>query len=329
MLGYLVPRKLLRVFFHDRCFDGATTAALFAHYFRSIETTDIAIDFWGMTHTDSDPFAGVPWDADVNACVDFRYCADERMHWWFDHHQSAFQPSSLREHFDNVKSKTQFFDPAARSCALFTHRVMKERLGFDLDDPHGYWSDILNWADRIDGAVFESAKEIVELKAPAFHLMVWLRNNHDAAKMTKTIEEMGHRSIADLVAQPWIAEDVPGLLEAHRHCVALIGQRLERHGPVVAYDLSDDEIGAHSGFAAYMLEPSATYSVGLTYSDSGASISVGCNPWAENPGTKNIADICERYGGGGHRNVGGIAVPSGELPRAREIVSEVIALLRG
>ena len=322
-----MPSNLLRVFFHDRCFDGATTAALFGHFFRSTQDPNAEIDYWGMTHA-HEPFADVPWDADVNACVDFRFCADPRMHWWFDHHQSAFQPSSLRGVFDEAKSETHFYDPAARSCALFTHEVMKQKLGFTLDDPDGHWNDLLTWADRIDGAVFESAQEIVELKNPAFHLMIWLRSNRDPEKMSRTIEKMGRVSIAELVALPWIAKDVPALLEAHQHSVALIGKRLKRFGPVVAYDLAEDDIEAHSGFAAYMHEPSATYSVGLVHSDKGAGISVGCNPWAPVVGPKNIASICEHYGGGGHPNVGGIAVAAGQLDRAREIVAEIVETLR-
>jgi len=323
-----VPRNLLRVFFHDRCFDGATTAALFGHYFRSTQDADTEIDYWGMMHSDGDPFAGVPWDADVNACVDFRYCADARMHWWFDHHQSAFQPQSLRASFDEAKSETHFYDPKARSCALFTYRVLQQELGFELADPHGHWNELLNWADRIDGAVFDSAREIVELGDPAFHLMIWLRSNRDAEKMSKTIEVLGRKSIADVIALPWIASEVPSLLQAHTESVELIRQRLKRFGPVVAYDLAEDDVDAHSGFAAYMFEPSAIYSVGLVHSEKGAGISVGCNPWAPEIGPKNIAGICEQYGGGGHPNVGGIAVPAGELKRAREIVAEIVEVLR-
>ncbi len=323
-----VPETDLRIFFHDRCFDGATTAALFGHYFRRTHDDDAIIDYWGMEHTSGDPFAAVPWDAPVNACVDFRYSADPRLHWWFDHHQSAFQPPELRDHFTHAHSERKFYDPAARSCALFAHRVLSEKLGFALDDPNGHWADVLEWADRIDGAVFASARELVELKAPALQFMTWLRSNRDRDKMAKTIEAIGRQSLADIVRLPWIADELPALIRAHRHSVDVIRQKAQMRGAVVTYDLADEDIAAHSGFAAYLHQPEAQYSVGLVYSEAGgASISVGCNPWAAEVGTKNIAEICERHGGGGHPNVGGIAVAPGQLKRARGIVDEVVESL--
>ncbi len=329
VVRFRVSGTQLRVFFHDRCFDGATTAALFGHYYRKTQDSAATIDYWGMAHTDGDPFAEVPWDADVNACVDFRYCADPRMHWWFDHHQSAFQPSSLREHYEKRRSPTYFFDPTARSCALYAYRVMSEQLGFELEDSAGHWKELLSWADRIDGAVFDTAREVVELAHPAFHLMVWLRNNKDPEAMAKTIESMGRMSMEELVALPWIASGLPALLEANLASVELIRKRCQVTGPVVHYDLADDKPTAHSGFAAYMLEPECIYSVSISHSDSGTAISVGCNPWAAEIGSKNIAEICERYGGGGNPNVGGISLGPDALERGREIVREVIAELAG
>lgn len=326
-LVFGVPATSLRIFFHDRCFDGVTSAALFAEFFRSTRDPEAVIDYQGMAHSADDPFEGIPFDAETNACVDFRYCSDPRMHWWFDHHQSAFQPASLEDHFAANPSDTKFYDPKARSCSLFAYRVLTEKLGFALDDPNGYWEDLLEWADRIDGAVFDSAREVVELKAPAFQLMTWLRSNRDGAKMSKTIELLGRRSLEEMVQLPWIAEELPALLRAHHRSVEVIKERLQVKGSVVFYDLSEDDIDAHSGFAAYMHEPEAKYSVGLVHSGRGSSISVGCNPWSEVVGGHNIAAICEQYGGGGHPNVGGIAVPAGQLERARDIVAEVVRKL--
>lgn len=328
MLEFGVPGTSIRIFFHDQCFDGATSAALLGQYFRQTQGESLEIDYWGMAHSSGDPFAGVPWDADINACVDFRYSPDPRMHWWFDHHQSAFQPPALREHFEAHRSKTKFFDPHARSCSLYAYRILTEELGFQLDDPEGHWRDVLEWADRIDGAVFSSAREIVEREAPALQLMTWLRHNRDGEKMAMTIETLGRRSMLDVIALPWIAEELPALLRAHRESVAVIEKRLVRRGAVATYDLSEDDVVAPSGFAVYMLEPQATYSVGLTCAPGvGPSISVGCNPWSRQPAVKNIADICERHGGGGHPNVGGIQVPDGDVAKARSIVDSVVDLL--
>ncbi|MBA2545119.1 MAG: phosphoesterase, partial [Deltaproteobacteria bacterium] len=79
----------LKVFFHDACFDGTTSAALFSAFYRDVVDRGATVQSVGMVHKDGDPFDGVPLDADDHACVDFRFCADPRMRWWFDHHPTA------------------------------------------------------------------------------------------------------------------------------------------------------------------------------------------------------------------------------------------------
>lgn len=132
-----LPVPSLKIFFHNHCFDGATSAALFADFYRSTQKADATIEFCGMSHGPTDPFDAVAIDGEVNACVDFRYCKDERMLWWFDHHASAFQPPSLETHFASSRGKTKFYDPAARSCALFMATTLREEFGYTPGDSAG------------------------------------------------------------------------------------------------------------------------------------------------------------------------------------------------
>jgi hypothetical protein len=97
---------------------------------------------------------------------------------------------------------------------------------------------------------------------------------------------------------------------------------------VVFFDLLDAGIDAHNKFIAYMLFPECRYTVGLTRSPSRVKISVGSNPWSAVPRTHNIAEICERHGGGGHPVVGAISLGAADSERAREIAREIVAELR-
>jgi len=98
--------RVLKVFFHDACFDGTTSAALFAAFYRDVIAPGAQVVPVGMVHKDGDPFEGVALDADDHACVDFRFCADPRMTWWFDHHPTAFQPEALRAVFEAAHRPT-------------------------------------------------------------------------------------------------------------------------------------------------------------------------------------------------------------------------------
>ena len=143
----------LKLFFHDACFDGTASAALFSAFYRGREPGAV-IDPIGMRHQLGDPFAAVAVDGDDNACVDFRYAADPRMRWWFDHHATAFQPPALRADYESRSGETMAFDPAAPSCAGLITRTLATRFGWPVP-PH--LAELTTWADTIDSAAYDSA----------------------------------------------------------------------------------------------------------------------------------------------------------------------------
>lgn len=316
----------LKILFHDACFDGAASAALLAEFYGSAIRPGADIALEGLQHRGDDPFADVELAGEDNACVDFRYCPDPRMTWWFDHHVSAFQPPALREHFAANPSARKVYDPTAQSCAILIARELPARFGYERDDPDGTWAELIEWADRIDGARFRDANEAVALEAPALEIGAWLENNRDPALTRRLIRTLGRRPLADIAAEPWIAGPLEPILEAHRRNIDLVRERARVHngGDVVSYDLADDGVWAPNKFIAYMLFPESRYTVGVTRGNGRAKISVGSNPWSPRPRTHDIAAICERYGGGGHPVVGAVSMADDRLDRIREIAGQII-----
>ncbi len=319
MLGWVAVPPTLKIFFHDNCFDGAASAALFADFYRSQIAADAEISFQGVQHRRGDPFQGLELDGDDNACVDFRYNPSPRMTWWFDHHHSAFQPPELRASFEADTSGQKFYDPTARSCTKFEADTLAERFGYH---PPERFDEVVAWADVIDSASFPDPETAVELTRPALQLMTWIENNPDPAATHRLIEQLGRRSLRDIAAEPWVSEPLAPLLAAHRRNIELIRARAELRDGVVFFDLIDDGVAAHNKFIAYYLYPEARYTVALTRYPERVKVSVGSNPWAR-PEGHNIASICERYGGGGHPVVGAVSLPRTEVARAREIAAEV------
>jgi hypothetical protein len=250
------------------------------------------------------------------------------MTWWFDHHVSAFQPPELRAQFEADRSGQKVFDPAAPSCAILLWRVLADRFEFRPEDPSGSWADLVRWADLIDSARFDSPEQAVALAEPALQIMTWLEHNRDASLTHRLIRSLGHTPLAELAGEAWIQDPLRPLLEAHRSHIDLIRARAVRDGDVVFFDLADDQVVAHNKFIAYMLFPDAVYTIGVTCGPERAKVSVGSNPWQPKRRTHNIAELCERYGGGGHPVVGAVSLPAPQLPRAREIAAELRATLR-
>jgi hypothetical protein len=115
------------------------------------------------------------FDGDENAIVDFKYSDSPKLTWWFDHHKSAFLSPEDEAHFKADASGKKFLDPSYKSCAKFIAETAGREFGFDAA-PMG---ELIQWANKIDGALYESAVEPVEMRADAFKLALVIENERD------------------------------------------------------------------------------------------------------------------------------------------------------
>jgi hypothetical protein len=313
--------RVLKIFFHDACFDGTTSAALFAAFYRDVIDGSVDVLPVGMVHRDGNPFEGVPLDADDHACVDFRFCADPRMRWWFDHHPTAFQPPQLRDVYEQAHQPTWFFDPSSPSCAGLIARVLQEKWGWKLP-PH--LVDAVQWADKIDAAQFKSAEDAIALVNPAQRLAAWLAHGRSPVDTAQYVEWLSRGSLAEVAARPELAPQLAAV-EAERAKEIEDVKKLARwHGSVIVFDRFDD-IGARSpGFLGYLLFPTCTYAVTGTRTATSIKITAGVNPWNPAPRRHDVGELCARLGGGGHAVVGGVTLCGDELPRARATVEALV-----
>ena len=89
----------LRILYHGNCFDGVSSAAIFTKFYRAKVHPDALVAYTPTMHRAGNAFDRDQFDGDENAIVDFKYCPDERLTWWFDHHQSAFLTKEDEQHF--------------------------------------------------------------------------------------------------------------------------------------------------------------------------------------------------------------------------------------
>jgi hypothetical protein len=313
--------RVLKIFFHDACFDGTTSAALFAAFYRDAIDRGVDTHPVGMVHRDGDPFAGVPLDADDHACVDFRFCADPKMRWWFDHHATAFQPPTLRAVFERDHQPTWFFDPGSPSCAGLIARALAT--GWDWTPPP-HLGEAVRWADTIDAAQFASPQEAVALVEPAQRLAAWLAHGRSPRDTARYVEWLSRGSLAEVAARPDLAVELAAVEAERGRELDAIGRLGVWHGDVIAFDRFTD-LGARSpGFLSYLLYPSCLYAVSGTRTAHTIKISAGVNPWSPRPRRIDIGALCARYGGGGHAVVGGVTLAGDELGRARATMAALI-----
>jgi hypothetical protein len=313
--------RVLKVFFHDGCFDGTSSAALFSAFYREVIDPRVQVSAVGMLHRDGNPFEGVPLDADDHACVDFRFCADLRMRWWFDHHPTAFQPPELRNMFEREHLPTWFFDPAAASCAGMMASVLER--GWDWKPP-AHLVEAVSWADRIDAAQFGSAEEAIALSTPAQRLAAWLAHGRTPIDTARYVEWLSRDSLEAVAARPEIAAELDTVEAARARELEEVRRLAVWHGDVIVFDRIADHGARSPGFLAYQLFPSCLYTVAATRTSTNIKISVGTNPWAPARRRHDIGELCARYGGGGHAVVGGVTLQPDELARAQETLRAIL-----
>ena len=318
-------RMKLRVLYHGHCFDGVASAATFTRFYKERIHPDAEVQYAGLLHRPGNLlFEGNMFDGDENAIVDFKYSPSEKLTWWFDHHQSAFLTPADEAHFHADKSGMKFLDPDRKSCTEFIAEVAREKFGFD-DQP---LDELVHWAHIIDGALYESAAQCVELKEPPLQLMQVIEADPDDGFVEQIIRSLTRQTLNEVAASAEVQARFQPILKQHLETLEVIRRKAVCKNDVVQFDLIDEGYEGFNKFIPYYLFPEATYSVALTRAPQRTKISVGSNPWAPRPRRHNIASICERYGGGGHAVVGAISFGTDEVEKARQAMGEIVAELQ-
>jgi hypothetical protein len=314
---------LVKIFFHDACFDGTASAAMFAGFYRA-RTPGARFAPVGMTHSLGDPFDGVAVDGDDNACVDLRYTDHPRLGWWFDHHATAFQPDRLREHFLARADEHTAFEPGAPSCAGLVARTTAARFGWQAP-PH--LRELTRWADIIDAAAFPSAEAACALEHPAQRLALWLGERRDPATTARYIHALVDRDLAEIVALPWITDVLGPALDRRARDVDAWAKLGQVRDHVVVFDLTEQPRLRAPGFAGYALFPDCTYSVTVGAGEDAVKVGVGWNPWGPGVRDHDLGALCASHGGGGHAVVGGVTLPPGAVDLGRQVARTIVEVL--
>ena len=202
--------------------------------------------------------------------------------------------------------------------------MAQSRFGFDVEPV----AELVEWADIVDGAAYESAEVAVAMQEPAMRITMTMEANQDPTYIPRLIELLAYRPLAEIVATPFVASQLEPLLERHQHSIEIIRKHSECTGQTIFFDVTGYDLEGYNKFIPYYLHPESVYSVGLSKSSFRVKISVGSNPWTDAENMINLAKICERYGGGGHARVGAISFPPGEFQRATQAAQEIVAELR-
>jgi hypothetical protein len=318
--------KSVVVGYHGHCFDGMASAAILSALLEHTEQTPLSITYRGLDHQPGG--SHVPeaiLAGELNAVVDFRYTTSDKLGWWFDHHVSGVVGDAERAHLASDRSGHKFFEPTYGSCCKLIADVARSKFGCALSEH----AELIHWADIIDAARFADAKLAVELREPALQLMTVIEVHGNDAFLAPRIARLAQgTTLSEIASESQVQALFAPLYEQHQRTCEGVRARASIEGGVVSFDLIGSGDDRYNKFIPYWLFPESRYCVAVTASRSRSKVSVGSNPWARVPRTHNIAELCARYGGGGHAVVGAVSLKADEVDRARLIAREIVAELQ-
>ncbi len=187
---------------------------------------------------------------------------------------------SLRQGQPGAVAMRQFFRSEYVSCTSFIAAVGKAKFGFDTSG----LTELLKWADIVDGARFESAAAAVEMKEPALKIALVIENAEGTEFIPRVIPLLTELPLAEVLAQPFVQERVQPLMARHLGSMELIRERARVAGwRDLCRSAGSGDGGDQQVYPLLLLIPEAIYTVVVSRSSYRTKISVGTNPWTEVP----------------------------------------------
>ena len=138
--------------------------------------------------------------------------------------------------------------------------------------------------------------------------------------MMELIDYCLDHPIEDVLALPDVKERVDLYFEQQEKFWQQLKEVSRQEGRCVVVDLRDlDVIYTGNRFLIYTMYPDAYFSIHIAWGfrKQNTAIMIGKSIFKDSPDVdKNIADICLKYGGGGHKNAGTCQVDNGDAASA-------------
>jgi hypothetical protein len=308
------------IYFHSPCFDGIVSCVIASDFLENSAG-------WRL-----DRYLPVDYDARQGwlsssldspcAVVDFLY--HPRAAFWADHHATTFITEDARNDFESRKQDASLiYDSRFGSCAMLLWERLDESFGFRNPRHH----EMVQWADKIDAARYQSVDEAILGDSPALQIRASLGFYNDPAYFERLVSELRVKALEEVAKLPEVRD---AAAQSQSRVKAGL-QRLEKaarleDGEIAVFDIASGE-DVISRYAPYYFFPRARYSIGIVRSEEGAKITGMRNPWREFPSVP-LGKIFEKYGGGGHQRVGALLLPVDRRGQASSILESLLDDIR-
>ena len=254
--------------------------------------------------------------------VDFPY--HPQAAFWFDHHLRPFRKDGWEAKFKPDRARR--YDDSYRSACHLVYDSLKEGFGWR---PPAHLRELVKWLNVIDFADYKSARQTIEMKEPAIQINNFIEEHSEDLKTTvATIKFLAEKPLSDFVKQPRIKRTIAELRRGTAAALKFYEKNLKISGRVLVIDLTGFPYSEMGHYAPYYLHPELLYAIRFHPFPGKPTlfhINVGANPWRRKENKKNIGALLKGYGGGGHKDVGGVEINGKK--NMLKTVDEIVAFL--
>ena len=305
----------LKIYFH-RDFDGMASAAILAQALEDVNLeTDITWSGVNFHRTlEWETFA----EGEKFAVVDFHF--HPRALYWFDHHPTTFLDEADERNFR--ADSTRAFDPDSPSCPPIIAQHAATHWSWEMPTR---FTELVHWSNIIDAAAYASAKEALFDRRAPFQINRALNCAPSTAFHDRLVGLMKAAPL-DHVADDSEVKKCAQRAERNRDAALELfpTTMVERTDVAMLADLRSPRI-RRERFAPFFLYPELNYAVTLIPTRAGNHITAASNPWNRPQSGPHLGELMKKFGGGGHKGVGGVNPPNGDTAEkwAREIYEAV------
>ncbi len=301
--------------YYHRDFDGMVSAAILAKVLRGRGEKDIV--FRHINYDQSRDWENFATDQRFGI-VDFHF--HDRAVYWFDHHPTTFLTEALRAAYQ--PSEFWQWDETSPSCPPLILRHAQEHWGYRVPER---FEEMAYWSDIIDAANFRDVDQALFADDPALRIMRCLTVAPHPNWTDEITGALSNQSLDQVASR---ADMEKAYSRATRNRDKALDQFPEtvvwHKGSVLFYDAATIKV-RRERFAPFYHYPDLSYAVGVIPTRAGFHITCGENPWNQPTQGMHVGELLGRYGGGGHRAVGGANPPSqAEALRLGEEVADIL-----
>lgn len=311
--------QVATLYFHYPCFDGLVSAALSWEFLEAQEGWSVG-ELCPVNYTVRNSWLGSELKHPC-AIVDFLYhpSAD----FWADHHATSMLSKKAEADYQRRRAEFPlYFDEQAGSCASLLFRHVGHALACK---PH--FPEMVEWAEKIDSARYESVEEAILGDAPALKINRSILFEPGAEYARFLCKELRNHPLDHVAALDEVKTRQDEVVRRTRAGLKQVEKRITMEpGAVATFEAEQTQDEIINRYSAYYFAPDARYSVGIIHSEEGTAITAMRNPWREFPSV-GLGKLFAMFGGGGHQRIGSIFIPKNESQRVPDVIKSLLSQL--